>query len=102
MGRSERSMNLKNCRALVTGASSGIGAATARALADAGVHVVIVSERPDELNAVADSICAEGGRATAVVVDLADPKQVEGLFKRVEAQVGPIDLLVNNAGVGMG
>ncbi len=92
---------LKQRCVLVTGASSGIGEETARAFARAGAHVVIVSERAADLEAVALSIRALGGQATPVVVDLTHPEQVEGLIARVESLVGPLDILVNNAGVGM-
>lgn len=87
---------------MITGASSGIGEAAAREFARQGAVVVIVSERAKELNAVAQSIRDAGGRATAFVVDLSQPEQVQGVIARVEAQVGPLDVLVNNAGIGLG
>lgn len=96
------STRLKDKRVLITGASSGIGEAAAREFAWQGAVVVIASERAEELHAVAQSIRDAGGRATAVVVDLSKPEQVQGLIARVEAQVGPLDVLVNNAGIGLG
>jgi short-subunit dehydrogenase len=93
---------LQDKRVLITGASSGIGEAAAREFARRGAVVVVVSEQTEELHAVAQSIQDAGGRATAVVVDLSKPEQVEGLIARVEAQIGPLDVLVNNAGIGLG
>lgn len=89
-------------RALVTGASSGIGEATARLLAGEGISVVLVSEQEKELLAVAQQIRAGGVDATAIVVDLTCREQVAGLIERVEQESGPLDILVNNAGVGLG
>lgn len=95
------SIDLRDRKVLITGASSGIGEAAARAFAAAGAHAAIVSEREAELNAVAEAICATGGRAAAFVADFSKPEQVDGLIARVEQQIGPLDILVNNAGVGM-
>ena len=86
---------------LVTGASSGIGEETARTCAQHGARVVIVSEREAELDAVAQSIRQAGGDVIPRVVDLSKPDQVEGLIERIEAEVGHVDTLVNNAGVGL-
>jgi len=79
---------------LVTGASRGIGAAIARAFAGAGARVTVVARTAGPLEAVAREI---GGRA--IVADLFDDAQVDGLIERVEREVGPIDVLVNNAGM---
>ena len=62
----------------------------------------MVSERAEALHEVAQSIRDAGGRATAVVVDLTQPEQLQGLILRVEAEGGPLDVLVNNAGIGLG
>src|SRR5579871_1658085 len=97
----DMALNLKDQRILITGASSGIGEATARLLASAGASVALVSEREAELNAVVQAIGDAGGRALAWVADFSQPEQVEGLVCRVEEQFGPLDALVNNAGVGM-
>lgn len=78
---------------LVTGASAGTGEAIARTAATHGARVVGVARRSDVLASVMDDI---GG--SAVVADLADPSVVAGLIDRVEAEHGPIDVLVNNAG----
>lgn len=95
-------MDLSNRRVLVTGASSGIGEATARAFAAQKAHVILVSEQADALAAVRNSLAREGARATCAVADLTQPTQLEGLWERLEAEVGSIDTLVNNAGVGLG
>ena len=92
-------MRLAGALAVVTGASSGIGAATARALATAGARVVLVA-RSAATEAVASEIAAAGGQAHAERVDLADEAAVADLGHRVLAAHGPPDLVVNNAGAG--
>lgn len=87
--------------AIVTGASSGIGEATARAMAARGTAVVITSERGDDLEKVAASINSSGGKAIPITVDFSNPAQTEDLIARAEELAGPLDILVNNAGVGM-
>jgi short-subunit dehydrogenase len=94
-------MDLKNRVVMVTGASSGIGEATARAMAARGARVVVVSEREADLNAVAVSINEAGGCAVPIVADFARAGGVDNLIERTEATVGPVEVLVNNAGVGM-
>jgi NADP-dependent 3-hydroxy acid dehydrogenase YdfG len=79
--------------AVVTGASSGIGAATARALAGDGFHVVCAARRRDRIEELATEI---GG--TAVVCDVTDADSVQGLARSVDDTVGSLDVLVNNAG----
>jgi NAD(P)-dependent dehydrogenase (short-subunit alcohol dehydrogenase family) len=86
--------------AIVTGASSGIGAATARELARRGATVVLAARRVDELEAHAEAIRAAGGEAMAVPTDVADAVQVKLLAERTLATFGRIDALVNNAGAG--
>ena len=87
-------MDLDRARVLVTGGSRGIGAALARAYAGAGADVVVAARASDELEAVATEV---GGRAVAV--DLTDSVAVEALVPGVEADYGPIDVLINNAGM---
>jgi 3-oxoacyl-[acyl-carrier protein] reductase len=86
--------------ALVTGASGGIGAATARALATEG-HLVAVgyAGRPDAAAETAQQIEADGGTARPVRIDVSRPDVVEAAFSEVEEALGPVELLVNAAGV---
>ena len=85
--------------ALVTGASSGIGEATARALGMLGYPVALAARRTDKLAAVAKAIEAAGGRAFAVSLDLSDLASIDACFDAVERALGPVDVLVNNAGI---
>lgn len=86
--------------AIVTGASSGIGAATARELARRGATVVLAARRTDELETVAHAIRDAGGNALPMRTDVTDRAQVTGLAQDALARFGQIDVLVNNAGVG--
>ncbi len=86
--------------AIVTGASSGIGAATALELARRGAKVVLAARRADELAGVARSIKESGGEALVVPTDMTDPRQVVRLVEQATAAYGRVDVLVNNAGVG--
>jgi len=85
--------------ALVTGASRGIGATVARALADAGTHVVVSARNQAVLESLATTIAAEGGRATAIPCDVANEQSVAALGRAVKERAMVIDILVNNAGV---
>ena len=83
---------------LITGASSGIGEATALAVAAKGAHVLLVARRQSELDRVRSEIEARGGTASSYVADLSDLDAVDALVGRVLAEVGTVDYLVNNAG----
>jgi NADP-dependent 3-hydroxy acid dehydrogenase YdfG len=85
--------------AVVTGASSGIGEATARALAAAGAVVALAGRREDRLEALAGRIDADGGRAVAVATDVSNEDQAGQLIRRANEELGGLDILVNNAGV---
>ena len=86
--------------ALVTGGSRGIGAAIARALASEGWPVGVSYRSDDDAAAaVVDEITEAGGRAIAVKGDIADPATADALFEKLEAEFGPVLVLVNNAGV---
>jgi NADP-dependent 3-hydroxy acid dehydrogenase YdfG len=85
--------------ALVTGASSGIGAATARELARRGAAVAIAARRKDRLDALAEEITTAGGSATAIETDVTDAAQAQRLVDETVAQLGRLDTVVNNAGV---
>jgi NAD(P)-dependent dehydrogenase (short-subunit alcohol dehydrogenase family) len=83
--------------ALVTGASRGIGEATARLLAEHGAHVIISSRKQEACDAVAESIRSAGGKATAIAAHQGTPEALEDLVARAESEAGPIRILVNNA-----
>ncbi len=85
--------------AIVTGASSGIGAATARALAGAGASVALAARRVERLDALRKEIESEGGRALAVRTDVSRRGEVDTLAEAALDAFGRIDILVNNAGV---
>jgi short-subunit dehydrogenase len=86
--------------ALVTGASGGIGQATARELARQGASVVLAARRADLLDALASELSASGVDSLAVPTDLTDSTQIEPLVERALKRFGRIDILVNNAGIG--
>jgi len=93
-------MLLENKVAVVTGSSRGIGAATARMLAANGARVAVNYHSSREHGeAVVDKISEEGGRSCLLQADVTDPEQVANLMKQVEAELGPIDILVNNANI---
>jgi len=86
---------VNNKLALVTGASSGLGAHFAEVLAGAGAEVILVARREDKLAKVAEGICAAGGRCSTAQLDVADPASVARLAPLLQ----DIDILVNNAGL---
>ena len=92
-------IKLDRARAVVTGAAGGIGRATVLRLAGMGTQVVCVDIDEAGACTVADEA---GGGAVALPCDVSDAEAVESLAKTVESELGPVDLLVNNAGVGMG
>jgi len=86
--------------AIVTGASSGLGVAFAQGLAQAGADVVLGARRVDRLARTAELVEAAGRRAVAVETDVADPESCTRLVEQAMAELGRVDVLVNNAGVG--
>jgi NAD(P)-dependent dehydrogenase (short-subunit alcohol dehydrogenase family) len=86
--------------AIVTGASSGLGVAFARGLAEAGADVALGARRVDRLAETARLVEDAGRRAIAVATDVADPDACQALVDRTVAELGQVDVLVNNAGIG--
>ena len=86
--------------AVVTGASGGLGAHFARVLAGRGARVALTARRTGRLDAEAEAIRSAGGEARAYGLDVADAAAIAPCFERVQAELGPISILINNAGVG--
>ncbi|MER5940258.1 SDR family oxidoreductase [Streptomyces sp. NPDC001928] len=94
--------NLTGRTAVVTGAASGIGEAIALLLAAQGARVALVARRGQRLEELAAKITADGGTALAVVADVTDDASVAAAVERIHTAYGPVDLVVNNAGVMLG
>lgn len=90
---------LAGSNALVTGASGGIGAEITRRLAGRGMNLVLTGRREDALDRLAAEAGDRGVRCVTVPADLADREQVKGLLEKAQSALGPIDVLVNNAGI---
>lgn len=88
--------------AIITGAASGMGRATAFVFADEGAKLALVDRTADALNAVVEEIRAAGGTANGYVADLADGAAIPGLVDKIRGDLGPIDILINNAGISVG
>lgn len=91
--------NFDGKNALVTGASSGLGARAARVLAQSGAKVILASRRLEVLKELRAEIEAEGGSACVIPVDVTDHASIKSAIAQAETEVGPIDILVNNSGV---
>ena len=94
------SMDLSGRVAMITGASSGLGAQFARTLAGAGAAVVLASRRLERLKALRSEIEGQGGDAHVVELDVTDQASIRSAVAHAETEVGSIDILVNNSGVG--
>lgn len=92
-------LNISGKVVVVTGASSGLGEATARHLAERGATVVLGARRAERLKALVDGITRTGGNASAVTTDVTDSAQVQALVDTAVEQYGRIDVLINNAGI---
>jgi NADP-dependent 3-hydroxy acid dehydrogenase YdfG len=91
--------DLKDQVVAVTGASSGIGEATALACAQAGAAVALAARRMDRIEDLAERITGDGGRALAIETDVSDEQQARAFVQRARSDLGRLDVLVNNAGV---
>lgn len=85
--------------ALVTGSSSGIGAATAKRLAADGSAVALVARRSDRPHGLASTICAEGGTAFVLEADLTEQRQAQSAVEQTVEEFGGLDIVINNAGI---
>lgn len=85
--------------AIITGAGSGMGRATAFVFADEGAKLALIDRNADSVEAVAQEIRDAGGTANAYTADLADAAAIPDLVSRIRADLGPIDILINNAGI---
>jgi NADP-dependent 3-hydroxy acid dehydrogenase YdfG len=84
---------------VITGASSGIGEATAEALAGEGATVVVAARREERLSDLVEKLNGDGGKALAVECDVTDEEQAHALIQRAKDEFGRVDILINNAGV---
>lgn len=98
----EKLFDLDGQVAVVTGASSGLGAHFAETLAQAGAKVAIGARRVDRLTALAEKIAGDDGRALPIELDVTDAKSVAEAVRIAEEELGPISILVNNAGLPSG
>lgn len=89
---------LKGKTAVITGASSGIGAATARSFADLGCNVALLARRKDRLEQLAEDLGGKGVQAVAVEADVTDRDSMESAAETVDSELDSVDILVNNAG----
>jgi NAD(P)-dependent dehydrogenase (short-subunit alcohol dehydrogenase family) len=88
--------DLSGKTALVTGASSGLGMHFSRVLVEAGANVVAVARRTERLDTLVDEL---GEKARALPLDVAEPREMDGVLDRAEARFGTVDILINNAGI---
>ena len=94
-------VDLKGKVAIVTGAGRGIGRAIALTLAGRGAHVVPAARTVEQIDSLAEQITAEGGLATPIATDISEEPSVLELFEQVRRDMGQLDVLVNNAGLGI-
>ena len=94
-------VELKNQVALVTGASRGMGRSISLALAEAGAHVILAARNEDRLQKVKEEIIVKGGLATPVKTDISVEQEIISLFETIKENCGRLDIVVNNAGIGI-
>jgi NAD(P)-dependent dehydrogenase (short-subunit alcohol dehydrogenase family) len=92
-------MNLKDKVILITGAGSGLGKALAIAAGQAGGKVICAGRRKERIQQVAEEVTKTGGLGAAIDMDVTDAKSVEKGMKQAEKEIGPIEILINNAGI---
>ena len=95
----EEMFSLHGKTALLSGASSGLGAYFSTVLADAGAHVFLTARRTEKLAEVVDKIESNGGKAEAIRMDVSDPDSVYAAFAQLDQKISRLDILVNNAGI---
>ena len=95
----DEGINLAGQVAIVTGGGRGIGKAIAMGLAKAGAYVAVIARSADQLAETVSQIRQIGSRAISITADVSDPRAVEGMVVEIEESLGPVDLLVNNAGL---
>ena len=93
---------MKGRAALITGGSSGIGLAIARALGEDGYSLTVSARRPDKLEAAVEGLRGEGIEVESAPANMADEDEIKGLVERHRERWGRLDVLINNAGVGIG
>lgn len=99
---SKLSRSIEGRVAIITGAASGMGRATAFLFADEGAKLALVDRTAEALQTVVDDIRVAGGTANAYVADLADGPAIPAMVEKIRGDLGPIDILVNNAGISSG
>jgi NADP-dependent 3-hydroxy acid dehydrogenase YdfG len=91
-------MEIKGKAVIITGASAGIGEATARVFSAAGARVVLAARRAEKLGALATELAAKGGQVVIVPTDMRDSSAIKHMIKQTTSQYGTVDVLINNAG----
>lgn len=99
MSAIENLLSLSGKTALISGASSGLGAHFAKVMAQAGAHVIIAARRADKLAELVEEITKEGGKAQALSMDVTSADSVNAAFTQLDGMTGSLDILVNNAGI---
>jgi len=91
--------NLSGKRALITGSSRGIGLALAKGLAGAGAEILLNGRNKEALGNAAKDLAEDGAKVTALAFDITDPESISDAVAHAETEIGPIDILINNAGM---
>ncbi len=99
---SKLSRSIEGRVTIITGAGSGMGRATAYVFADEGARLALIDRNTEGVEAVAAEIRAAGGTANAYTADLADGAAIPALVAGIRSDLGPIDILINNAGISAG